>query len=173
VSALIDAGILDRGAASEQQPGDKMTRSEALEILLRCLDRHRAYARNLGELNAMEVSRDFNRQFAGAGAAREAERQAIARAAAETRARAKAETRRVSRARQNAHASSKKHPVKARPVPPASPVPILDAGFRSAALSKQELTRAESCLLLATATRPGSERYSALQRAADRVAQSQ
>lgn len=172
VGALVDAGILDKEVASEQKPGDDLTRSEALEILLRCLDQHRAYAWNLAELPGMQISRDFNQEFAGASAAKAAEKEAVAKAAADTQARTKAESERVAKARAKARAAGKKSTVKAKPVKPATPVPILDPGFESVANSKQELTRAESCLLLATSLRMGSERYSALQRAADRVAQS-
>jgi len=172
VGALVDAGILDKEAASSEQAGDVLTRSEALEILLRCLDQHRAFACNLAELPGTQICRDFNREFAGAEAARKAERDAIARADAETRARKKAESDRVLKARAKANAAGRKSTVKARPVKPVTPVPILDPGFESAAQSKQNLTRAESCLLLATSLRMGAERYSALQRAADRVAQS-
>ena len=172
VGALVDAGILDKEAVESEHAGDVLTRSEALEILLRCLDQHRAYACNLAELSGTQICHDFNRQFAGADAARKAEQEAEAKAAAETHARMKAESERVAKARAKARAAGKKSTVKAKPVKPATPVPTLDPGFESAAQSKQDLTRAESCLLLATALRMGSERYSALQRAADRVAQS-
>jgi len=172
VGALVDAGILDKEAAGSEQPGDVLTRSEALEILLRCLDQHRAYACNLAELSGVQICHDFNQEFAGADAARKAEKDAMAKADAETRARKKAESDRVAKARAKAHAAGKKSTVKTKAVKPATPVPILDPGFESAAQSKQDLTRAESCLLLATSLRMGSERYSALQRAADRVAQS-
>ena len=172
VTALVDAGILDKEAAQSEKAGDVLARSEALEILLRCLDQHRAYAWNLAELPGMQICHDFNTEFAGADAARKAEKDAIAEALAETKARAKAESDRVAKARAKARAAGKKSTVKAKAVKPATPVPILDPGFESAAQSKQDLTRAESCLLVATALRIGSERYSALQRAADRVAQS-
>ena len=52
------------------------------------------------------------------------------------------------------------------------PVPVLDPGFEAIAQSKKNITRAESCLLLATALRLGAERFSALERAASRVADS-
>jgi hypothetical protein len=44
------------------------------------------------------------------------------------------------------------------------PVPDLDAGLEALARSTKNLTRAESCLLLASATRLGVERGSATER---------
>ena len=45
-------------------------------------------------------------------------------------------------------------------------IPLLDPGFEALAKSTQKLTRAESCLLFASALRLHSEKVSALQRAA-------
>jgi hypothetical protein len=78
----------------------------------------------------------------------------------------------VAKARKASKAAGKTSRVKAKPVPPVKPVPVLDPGFESLAQSEKKVTRAEVCLLLATAMRPAKERYSALQRAAIRVAQS-
>jgi murein DD-endopeptidase MepM/ murein hydrolase activator NlpD len=172
LSALVDAGVVSAESAREERERETLTRSEALEILLRCLDSNRARAHNLGSLDAMTVSRDFNRQFAGSDAADRAEREAKSAAAEETRLRKKAEADRVAKARKASKAAGKTSRVKAKPVPPVKPVPVLDPGFESLAQSEKKVTRAEVCLLLATAMRPAKERYSALQRAAIRVAQS-
>jgi murein DD-endopeptidase MepM/ murein hydrolase activator NlpD len=172
LSALVDAGIVSAEAARAERERETLTRSEALEILLRCLDSHRASAHNLGSLDAMAVSKDFNRQFAGGDAADRAEREARAAAEEETRAKKKAESDRVAKAKTQAKAAGKTSKVKAKPVSPVKPVPILDPGFEAMAQSDKKMTRAEVCLLLASAMRPAKERYSALQRAAIRVAHS-
>lgn len=172
LAALVDAGVVSADAARVERERETVKRSEALEILLRCLDRGRARAHNLGSLDAMTVSRDFNRRFAGEEAAERAEREAKARAEEETRLRKKAEADRVAKARKAAKAAGKTSRVKAKPVKPVKPAPVLDPGFESLAQSERKLTRAEVCLLLASAMRPAKERYSALQRAAIRVAQS-
>ncbi len=172
MNVLVDSEILDRSGARERSAGDRITRSEALEILLRCLDRHQAYAWNLSAIDAMQISRDFNREFAGADAAVAAEAQAKSLANAETKARRDAEAARVARARKAAKAQGKKSVIKAKAVKPVKPEPLLDPGFEAAAQSKQNLTRAESCLLIATALRIGKQRYSALETAATRVADS-
>lgn len=172
INALVDSEILDPSGARDRSASDKISRSEALEILLRCLDGHQAYAWNLSAIDAMQTSRDFNRAFAGADAAVAAEAQAKSLANAETNARRKAEAARVARARKYARAEGKKSVIKSRAVTPMKPQPILDPGFEAAAQSKQNLTRAESCLLIATALRIGKQRYSALETAATRVADS-
>lgn len=169
VDALVDADILDASSRS-QRANDRITRSDALELMLRSLDQHVAHARNLARMDAMQVCLDFNLQFAGPDSAKAAMARAEAAAAAETNARKKAEAVRVARAVKAAKAAGKTTRVKAKPVKPVKPVPLLDPGFESLAQSKKELTRAESCLLLATALRLGQERVSALQRAAVRVA---
>ena len=170
--ALVDAGVLDAKSVRGQGPDDRLTRSDALEILLRCLDRSDAHARNLASIDAMIVSRDFNREFAGPDAAVQAEAKAKSAANAETKARVNAEYNRVAQARKAAKAQGKVSKAKVKKVAPVKPKPILDPGFEAFAQSKNDLTRAESCLLLATALRLGPDRYSALQRAATRVADS-
>ena len=171
VASLVQAGVLDEEAAHAQKPDDKVTQQDALAILLRCLDGHRARARSLASVDPMQLCLDFNRRFAGDEAAEAATKKAKAAAWKETEARRKAEADRVAKARKAALASGKKSRVKARPVHPAVPSPILDPGFEALAQSKKNLTRAEGCLLLASALRPSAERLSALQRAAGRVAQ--
>jgi len=170
--ALVDAGVLDPKSVRGQDPDDRLTRSDALEILLRCLDKSDAHARSLASIDAMTVSRDFNREFAGPEAAVQAEAKAKSAANAETKARVNAEYNRVAKARKAAKAQGKISKVKLKKVAPAKPKPILDPGFEAFAQSNHELTRAESCLLLATALRMGPGRYSALERAATRVADS-
>lgn len=172
LDALVDKQILDSSSARGQRAADRVTRSEALEILLRCLDRHQARAANLASIDAMKVSRDFNSKFAGSDAAVEAEAKAKSAAVAETKARQKAEYDRVARARKAARAQGKTSKAVVKRIPAVKPMPLLDPGFDAMAKSKENLTRAESCLLLATAIRLGQERYSALERAASRVADS-
>ena len=172
IDAMVDSEVLDPKGAHDPRVGDKITGSEALELLMRCLDRHQARAQNLSEINGLQVSRDFNREFAGDDAAVEAEAKAKSLANAETQTRLRAEYARVARARKAAKAAGKTSTAKVKRVEPAKPVPILDAGFEAIAQSKKNITRAESCLLLATAIRLGAERYSALERAASRVADS-
>jgi hypothetical protein len=173
VASLVQAGVLDKDASEGQKPGDKLTQADALEILLRCLEGHRTRAHSLAALDPMQVGHDFNRRFAGEDAAEAAARKARLAAAKETEARKKAEADRVASARKAAKAAGKKSRVKARTVRTVAPVPVLDPGFEALAQSKKNLTRAEGCLLLATTFRAGSERMSALQRAAVRVAQSE
>ena len=170
--ALVDAGVLDAKSVRTQGPDDRLTRSDALEILLRCLDKGDARARNLSSIDAMLVSRDFNRLFASPEAAVAAEAKAKSKANAETKARVNAEYNRVAKARKAAKAQGKVSKVKVKKVAPVKPQPIIDPGVDALAQSDQKLTRAESCLLLATAVRMGQERHSALQRAATRVADS-
>ena len=171
LTSLVDAGVVSGEASRVERENETVTRSEALEILLRCLDRHRARAHNLGSLDAMAVSRDFNRQFAGSDAADRAEREAKSMADEETRQKKKAEADRVAKAKKQAKAAGKNPSrVKSKKVTPVKPVPVLDPGFESLAQSDRKLTRAEVCLLLASAMRQEKERYSALQRAAVRVA---
>ena len=173
VSSLVQAGVLDQDGSGVQKPGDKLTQADALEMVLRCLERHRASAHNLASLDPMAVSLDFNRHFAGDTEAEVAARKSKVAAMKATEAKKKAEADRVAKARKAAKAAGKKSRVKARPVKPVAPEPILDPGFEALAQSKKILTRAEGCLLLATTLRAGTERMSALQRAAVRVAQSE
>jgi murein DD-endopeptidase MepM/ murein hydrolase activator NlpD len=170
VNAMVDSEILDPSGAHDARAGDKISRSEALEILMRCLDSHEARARNLSAIHGLQISRDFNREFASADAAVAAEARAKSLANAETRARQKAEYDRVARARKAAKAAGKTPRAKVQHVEPVKPVPVLDPGFEAIAQSQKSLTRAESCLLLATALRTGGERYTALGRAATRTA---
>lgn len=172
VSSLVQAGVLDQDGSQGQKQDDKLTQADALEMVLRCLERHRARAHNLASLDPMQVSLDFNRRFAGETEAEVAARQAKVAAMKKTEAKKKAEADRVASARKAAKAAGKKSRIKARPVTPVTPEPILDPGFEALAQSKKTLTRAEGCLLLATTLRAGTERMSALQRAAVRVAQS-
>ncbi|TMQ64545.1 MAG: hypothetical protein E6K79_07495 [Candidatus Eisenbacteria bacterium] len=169
VNALVDSEILDPAGAHDPSPGDVISRSEALEILMRCLDRHQARARNLSEINGLQMSRDFNRAFASEDAAMEAEARAKSLANSETAARQRAEYARVARIQKWAKAAGKTATVKVKRIESVRPMPILDPGFEAIAQSKKNISRAESCLLLATALRLGAERYSALERAASRV----
>ncbi|HYR69000.1 MAG TPA: S-layer homology domain-containing protein, partial [Candidatus Dormibacteraeota bacterium] len=172
VNTLVDSEILDPAGAHDPRPGDPISRSEALEILMRCLDRHQARARNLSEINGLQMSRDFNRAFATEDAAMEAEARAKSLANSETAARQRAEYARVARMQKWARAAGKVTSVKVKHIESVKPMPILDPGFEAIAQSKKNISRAESCLLLATALRLGAERYSALERAASRVADS-
>ena len=172
VNALVDSEIIDPAGAHDPRSSDPISRSEALEILMRCLDRHQARARNLSEINGLQMSRDFNRAFAGEDAAVEAEAKAKSLANSETAARQKAEYARVARIQKWAKAAGKTTKVKVKRIEAVKPMPILDPGFEAIAQSKKNISRAESCLLLATALRLGAERYSALERAASRVADS-
>ena len=172
VNAMVDSEILDAAGAHDPRASDPISRSEALEILMRCLDRHQARARNLSAIDGLQMSRDFNREFASEDAAVEAEAKAKSLANADTAARQRAEWARVARVRKWAQTAGKTTTVKVKRVEAAKPVPVLDPGFGAIAQSKKSISRAESCLLLATALRLGSERYSALERAASRVADS-
>ncbi|HET9939534.1 MAG TPA: M23 family metallopeptidase [Candidatus Eisenbacteria bacterium] len=173
VSSLVQAGVLDQDGSEGQKPGDKLTQADGLEMVLRCLERHRARAPNLASLDPMQVGLDFNRRFAGDTEAEVAAKKSKVAAMKATEAKKKAEADRVASARKAAKAAGKKSRVKARTVKPVAPMPILDPGFEALAQSKKTLTRAEGCLLLATTLRAASERMSALQRAAVRVAQSE
>lgn len=173
-AALSGAGILGAGQTDGERSGDHVTGSQALEILLRCLDKSPARGRNLGTLDRERLCRDFNRVFAGSDAADRADREARTAARAETSARMKAAEVEFARAlkaskARGAGASVRKR-VKRQIVKPVAPVPRLDPGFESLARSDRSLSRAEACLLLASAFRLGHERTSALERAASRVA---
>ncbi len=102
----------------------------------------------------------------------DAEARAKSLANSETAAHQRAEYARVARVQKWAKAAGKTVTVKAKRVESVKPLPILDPGFEAIAQSKKNISRAESCLLLATALRLGAERYSALERAASRVADS-
>lgn len=129
---------------------------------------------NLGTIQADQVCRDFNRAFAGQEAALRAEREAREVAARETlekRRVADAEYARALKASKAKGAgATKRQRVKRRSVKPVAPVYGLDAGFEKVAQSKENLSRAEACLLLASAKRFGPTQSSALGRAAARLA---
>lgn len=170
-AALAKAGILNPGNERSERPGDHLTRSDALELLLRCLDKSAAHGRCLASFERPTLCSDFNRVFAGVDAAVRADREARAAALAETAARrkaAEAEYARAVRARRSAGAHARKR-LKRPVVRPVAPEPRLDPGFEAIAQSDQSLSRAEACLLLASAFRIGPERTSALERAAVRV----
>ncbi len=174
LDALVDSGILDAGAAREHRASDTIERDDALELLLRCLDRGAARARTLAAIKPDALALDFNRQFAGNEAAEKAlvEAKAKAKSDADYRARkktAEAERVRLVKAAKVAKAKGKKVRVKVAAVKPRPAIPLLDAGFEALAKSTRKLTRAESCLLFASALRLHSEQVSALQRAAARV----
>ena len=174
VDALVDAGILEAQAERGKSAGDRLSRSDALEILLRCLDKRPAKGVSLGAIQADQVCRDFNRAFAGQEAALRAEREAREVAARETVAKRKAADAEYARdlkaAKTKGAGATKKPRVKRRSVKPVAPVYGLDAGFEKVAQSKETLSRAEACLLFASAQRLGSTQNSALGRAAARLA---
>lgn len=171
-AALAAAGIVNADGDGRERAGDHLTRSSALELLLRGLDRSAPRGRSLASFERPTLCSDFNRVFAGEDAAVRADQQARAAALAETAARrkaAEADYARASAARKSAGAHARKrlkHPV----VKPVTPEPRLDPGFEAIAQSDQSLSRAQACLLLASAFRAGQERTSALERAAVRVA---
>lgn len=174
VDALVDAGILDAAAERGKEAGDRLTRSDALEIMLRCLDKKPARGQNMAAIKTDQICRDFNRQFAGADAATRADKEAVATAARETlvkRKAAEAEYARALQASKTKGAGATKKPrLKHKTVKALAPVYRIDAGFEELAQSKGILTRAEACLLFASAHRLGSTQISALERAAARVA---
>jgi hypothetical protein len=108
-----------------------------------------------------------NRQFAGVDCA-EADRR---RAASPPPRRPNAEGSAARAARAAKQARPQQAVLKRAPkISPVKPVPILDPGFESLAESKKNLSRAEACLLLASALRMSPTRHSALERAAAKVA---
>lgn len=174
VDALVDAGILDAQGERGKNAGDRLIRSDALEILLRCLDKKPARGQSMSAITADQICRDFNRQFAGVDAAAKADREAVATAASETAARRKAADAEYARAlkasKTKGAGATTKSRVKRRSVKPVAPVYRLDAGFEGLAQSQNTLSRAEACLLFASAQRLGATHLSALERAAARVA---
>jgi len=158
VDALVDTGILDSSARSSLDGHDQVGRSDALELVLRCLDRGLAHGLSMSRIAGDQLARDFNSEFAGREEAERADREARKLASDETDARRKA----ARKSGKSARRASKVDPVK--------PVPILDPGFESLAQSSKKLSRAEVCLLLASALRLGSSNVSALERAATRAA---
>lgn len=169
VDALIDTGILD-GSARHQNPHNPIDRADALEILLRCLDRGAAQALSMRRIQGDQLARDFNMEFAGRQAADQAEEEARSLAARETAELRKAAAARDERRAKAARERGAPPPKKRTKVEPMKPVPTLDPGFDSLAQSKENLSRAEACLLFASALRIGSANVSALERAATRAA---
>jgi murein DD-endopeptidase MepM/ murein hydrolase activator NlpD len=169
VDALIDTGILD-SSARHQNRRDPIERSDALELVLRCLDRGAARALSMSRIPGEQLARDFNAEFAGRDAANEAEQEARRLAAGETAELRKAAAARDERRAKAALERGAPPPKKRTKVEAVKPVPMLDPGFDSLAQSKENLSRAEVCLLLASTLRIGSANVSALQRAASRAA---
>ncbi|HEX7077882.1 MAG TPA: peptidoglycan DD-metalloendopeptidase family protein [Candidatus Eisenbacteria bacterium] len=174
VDALVDSGLLDKDAARGLDAGDRIPRAEAVELLLRCLDKKPAQGRNLSAIPPVRLCGDFNRTFASADAAAAAEKEAFESARLETAARRKAADAAYAKALRAAKTSgagaAKRRRVKRAVVKPVAPVVPLDPGFQQVSQSKKSLTRAEACLLLASALRLSPERVSALERAATRTA---
>ncbi len=169
LDALVDAGLLDRSTARRQRADEHLARSDALELVLRCADRRAGRGRSLAQIQAEILCRDFNRQFAGADAAAQAERGAKAAAFAETRAREKAAWAKAERDRKWAKAVGKKVRIRVAKVKPVAPTYTLDPGFKRLAESDKRITRAEAALLFASALRMDPKQLSALERAASRA----
>jgi murein DD-endopeptidase MepM/ murein hydrolase activator NlpD len=169
LDALIDTGILD-SSARNQNRRDPIDRSDALELVLRCLDRGAARSLSMSRIPGEQLARDFNAEFAGRDAANEAERESRRLAASETADLRKAAAARDERRANAARERGAPPPQKRTKVEAVKPVPVLDPGFDSLAQSRENLSRAEVCLLLASTLRIGSANVSALQRAASRAA---
>lgn len=172
LDALVDSGIVDGKLRSRERAKDHVSQSDALELLLRCLDQRAARGRSLAHMGAEHLSRDFNREFAGSKAALTAETEARLIAAAETARLKKEAAARAARAAKEARAHGKRVRSNTPKVRPVKPMPILDPGFAALAQSRKTLSRAEACLLLASALRMAPSQLSALERAAARVADS-
>jgi hypothetical protein len=139
--------------------------------MLRCLDRAKASGRALSSIKPDAVATDFIRQFAGDDIAGRALEAAKAKAVAEFELQKK--TAAQERARLARVAKKKGKKPRGVPAPKLGPaLPELDPGLEALAQSKKKLTRAESCLLLASATRLAAGRASPLERAISRVPQS-
>ena len=169
VDALIDNGILDASARSGLDSHDKVQRSDALELTLRCLDKGLARGPCMGRIAMDQLAHDFNVEFAGKDEAKTADLEAKKLAADETMARRKEALAAYERRAKAARAKGALPPKRRIKVEPVPPVPILDPGFQSMAQSDKKLSRAEVCLLLASALRIGSSNVSALERAATRA----
>lgn len=168
VDALVDAGILDPATARRQHAVDRLSRSDALELVLRCADRRAGRGRSLAQIQAEVLCRDFNRQFASADAAVAAEREAKSAALAETKAHQKAALEKAERDRKWAKAKGRKVRIRVARVSPVPPTFTLGPGFEKLAESDKRITRAEAALLFASALRLDPNRLSALERAASR-----
>jgi murein DD-endopeptidase MepM/ murein hydrolase activator NlpD len=152
-----------------ERADDRVRQSDALELVLRCLDRGAASGRALAAVEANTLCRDFNREFAGDETARQAESDAKAAALSETKARQKAARERYERDLRWVKKTGKKTKVRLAKVKPVPPVFTLDAGFVELAASDRDLKRAEAALLLASALRMDPKRLSLLERAARRA----
>ena len=172
LDALNDAGILDKATMGDQARGDRMHRSEALELVLRCLDRHPARGLSMAALAADDLARDFNRAFAGVAAAAKADRDARKLATDETAKLRKEALLSEAKRAKAARAAGRRYRAKRAKITPVEAVPTLDPGFESLSKSEESLSRAETCLLLASALRIGPSKLSALERAAAKVASS-
>jgi len=172
LDALVDSGIMDGSERPRQRGDDRLTRSDALELVLRCLDSRDAEGPNLARVGTEQLASDFNVEFAGRDAAITAARDAVRLAAAETEARRQIAATKAARIAKEAAAGGERARTKQAKVAPVKPVPVLDPGFESLAQSTKNLSRAEACLLLASAIRLGSSHLSALERAATRVTNS-
>ena len=170
MDALIDTGILDAAARSSLKEDDRMERSEALELVLRCLDKGFARGQSMSRITGDQLARDFNVQFAGKDEAKAAELEAKKLADNETEARRKEAIAAAARRAKEARRRGVLPPKRRIKVEAVQPTPILDPGFESLAKSDKKLSRAEVCLLIASALRLGSSNVSALERAATRAA---
>jgi hypothetical protein len=168
VDALTGRGILDASTARHQSAGDRVKQCDALELVLRCLDRGPARGLCLAGFEASTVCRDFNRQFAGDEASRKAEQSARSAALAETKARESAARERYERDLRWVKKTGKKTRVRLARVKPVPPAYTLDVGFEKLAESDRRLRRAELALVLASALRLHPRQLSALERAARR-----
>ncbi len=117
VDALIDTGMLDAASRPRQEEHGRVTRSEALELILRCLDRGMAHGPSMGRIAADQLARDFNVQFAGKGAAEDAEREARKLAADETAARKTAAIARADQRAKDARRRGAPSPTRSSPAP--------------------------------------------------------
>lgn len=169
VDALVDSGILDASERSGLDSHDKVERSDALEMVLRCLDKGLAHGQCMGRIAMDQLAYDFNVEFAGKDEAKTADLEARKLAADETAARRKDALLAYERRAKAARAKGALPPKRRIKVEPVPSVPILDPGFQSMAQSDKKLSRAEVCLLLASALRIGSSNVSALERAATRA----
>lgn len=169
VSVLVANGILGSSTARGQRADDRIQQSDALELVLRCLDRGAARGRSLAQIEGRAVCRDFNREFAGVEAAGKAEAEAKAAALAETKVREKAARERYERDLRWVKKTGKKTRVRLAKVKPVPPAYTLDVGFAQLAGSDNKLKRAEAALLVAAALRMNPQRLSALERAARRA----
>jgi murein DD-endopeptidase MepM/ murein hydrolase activator NlpD len=170
VDALVDNGILDASVRSSLDSHDKVERSDALELVLRCLDKGLAHGQCMGRIQGDQLAHDFNVEFAGKDEAKAADLEAKKLAADEASARRKQAIAAYELRAKAARAKGALPPKRRIRIEPVLPVPILDPGFQSLAKSDKKLSRAEVCLLLASALRIGSSNVSALERAATRAA---